>query len=60
MLLLRCGSCVRCKDTQVRCLLAVHDGRDPQILALIVVRGCPIEREYQKRRHDELSMIVML
>ena len=36
-LLLQCGSCVRCKDVQVRWLLAVQDGRDSQILTLIVV-----------------------
>ena len=60
LLLLRCGSCVLCKDVQVRCLLAVHDGSDPQNLALIVVCGCPIEREDQEHRHNELSMVAML
>ena len=59
-LLLRCGSCVWCKDVQVHWLLAVHDGCDSQILTLIVVCGCPIEREDQEHRHDELSMIAML
>ena len=60
LLLLQCGSCVRCKDVLERWLLAVHDGRDPQILTLIVVCGCPIEREDQEHCHDELSMIAML
>ena len=56
LLLLRCGSCIRCQDVQVRWMLAVHDRRDPQIVTLIVC-GCPIEREDQEHRHDELSMV---
>ena len=41
-------------------MLAVHDRRDPQILTFIVVCGCPIKREDQEYRHNELSMIAML
>ena len=45
---------------QVQWLQAVHDERDPQILTMTVVCGCPIERDGQEHRHDELSMIAML